>query len=62
MPIRWCDDLPAMDDDDLTRPPDLPPAFDEATAILTGDALQTLAFACCAKTTNCASNAPPACG
>ena len=39
------DDLPAMDDDDLRR--GLPAAhkkFDEATAILTGDALQSLAF------------------
>ena len=40
------DDLPAMDDDDLRpRPTHLPPAgFDEATAILAGDALQALAF------------------
>ena len=39
------DDLPAMDDDDLRRGrATLHKAFDEATAILTGDALQTLAF------------------
>ena len=39
------DDLPAMDDDDLRRGrPTCHKAFDEATAILTGDALLTLAF------------------
>lgn len=39
------DDLPAMDDDTLRRgQPCCHIAFDEATAILTGDALQTLAF------------------
>jgi len=39
------DDLPAMDDDDLRRgKPTLHRAFDEATAILAGDALLTLAF------------------
>jgi len=39
------DDLPAMDDDDLRRgKPTCHIAFDEATAILTGDALLTLAF------------------
>ncbi len=39
------DDLPAMDDDDLRRgQPTLHRAFDEATAILAGDALLTLAF------------------
>ncbi len=39
------DDLPAMDDDDLRRgQPTVHKAFDEATAILTGDALLTLAF------------------
>ena len=39
------DDLPAMDDDDLRRGrPTCHRAYDEATAILTGDALQTLAF------------------
>ncbi len=39
------DDLPAMDDDDLRRGrPSTHRAFDEATAILAGDALQALAF------------------
>jgi farnesyl diphosphate synthase len=39
------DDLPAMDDDDLRRgKPSCHKAFDEATAILAGDALQTRAF------------------
>ena len=39
------DDLPAMDDDDLRRGrPTVHVAFDEATAILAGDALQTRAF------------------
>lgn len=39
------DDLPAMDDDDLRRGlPSCHKAFDEATAILAGDALQALAF------------------
>jgi geranylgeranyl pyrophosphate synthase len=39
------DDLPAMDDDDLRRgKPTTHIAFDEATAILVGDALQALAF------------------
>ncbi len=39
------DDLPAMDNDDLRRgKPTVHKAFDEATAILAGDALQTLAF------------------
>ncbi|MCG6122756.1 MAG: polyprenyl synthetase family protein [Microvirga sp.] len=39
------DDLPAMDDDDLRRGrPTVHKAYDEATAILVGDALQTLAF------------------
>ncbi len=39
------DDLPAMDDDDLRRgKPTCHKAFDEATAILAGDALQSLAF------------------
>ncbi|MFM8891672.1 MAG: polyprenyl synthetase family protein [Planctomycetia bacterium] len=40
------DDLPAMDDDDLRRGrPTCHRRFDEATAILCGDALQALAFA-----------------
>ena len=39
------DDLPAMDDDDLRRgKPTVHKAYDEATAILVGDALLTLAF------------------
>ncbi len=39
------DDLPAMDDDDLRRgKPTVHKAFDEATAILAGDALQCHAF------------------
>ena len=44
------DDLPAMDDDDLRRGlPTCHMAFDEATAILTGDALLTLSFEVLAK-------------
>jgi geranylgeranyl pyrophosphate synthase len=44
------DDLPAMDDDDLRRGrPTCHKAFDEATAVLVGDALQTLAFQVLAK-------------
>jgi farnesyl diphosphate synthase len=39
------DDLPAMDDDDVRRGrPTVHKAFDEATAILAGDALLTIAF------------------
>ncbi len=39
------DDLPAMDNDDTRRgKPTVHKAFDEATAVLAGDALQTLAF------------------
>ena len=46
------DDLPAMDDDALRRgQPTVHVAFDEATAILTGDALQSQAFVALA---NCA--------
>jgi len=45
------DDLPAMDDDDLRRSrPTVHVAFDEATAILVGDALQALAFRVLATT------------
>lgn len=45
------DDLPAMDDDDLRRgQPSCHKAFDEATAILVGDALQSLAFELIADT------------
>jgi geranylgeranyl diphosphate synthase type II len=44
------DDLPAMDDDDLRRGrPTCHKQFDEATAILAGDALLTLAFETLAK-------------
>jgi farnesyl diphosphate synthase len=44
------DDLPAMDDDDLRRgKPTCHRAFDEATAILAGDALQAQAFAVLAE-------------
>ncbi len=47
------DDLPAMDDDDLRRgKPTCHKAFDEATAILTGDALQSLAFHVLARGTD----------
>jgi geranylgeranyl pyrophosphate synthase len=47
------DDLPAMDDDDLRRGrPTCHRAFDEATAILVGDALQALAFDVLANDTN----------
>ncbi|MFP6583055.1 MAG: farnesyl diphosphate synthase [Candidatus Hydrogenedentota bacterium] len=44
------DDLPAMDDDDLRRgKPTVHKVFDEATAILVGDALLTMAFDVAAK-------------
>ncbi|MGE3821800.1 MAG: polyprenyl synthetase family protein, partial [Isosphaeraceae bacterium] len=44
------DDLPAMDDDDLRRGmPTCHKAFDEATAVLAGDGLLTLAFAILAR-------------
>lgn len=47
------DDLPAMDDDALRRgQATCHIAFNEATAILAGDALQTLAFECLATTAN----------
>jgi farnesyl diphosphate synthase len=46
------DDLPAMDDDDLRRgQPTLHRAFDDATAILAGDSLLTLAFDILARET-----------
>lgn len=49
------DDLPSMDDDALRRGrPTIHVAFDEACAILTGDALQTLAFGLLADA-DCAS-------
>ena len=46
------DDLPALDNDDLRRgQPTLHRAFDEATAIIVGDALQGLAFQAIAEHT-----------
>ena len=49
------DDLPAMDDDALRRgQPTVHVAFDEATAILAGDALQALAFDVLANATQAA--------
>jgi farnesyl diphosphate synthase len=52
------DDLPAMDDDDLRRgQPTCHKAFDEATAILAGDALQTLAFHVLCKDPNLEADA-----
>jgi len=46
------DDLPAMDDDELRRGrPTVHVAFDEATAILAGDALQALGFTVLAEET-----------
>ncbi|MGQ0502422.1 MAG: polyprenyl synthetase family protein [Panacagrimonas sp.] len=46
------DDLPSMDDDDLRRGfPTVHKRFSEATAILVGDALQTLAFQVLARDT-----------
>ena len=45
------DDLPGMDNDDLRRGrPTVHKAYDEATAILVGDALQTFAFEALANT------------
>jgi geranylgeranyl pyrophosphate synthase len=53
------DDLPAMDDDDLRRGrPTCHRAYDEATAILVGDALQALAFAVLANQPIEGSSAP----
>ncbi len=53
------DDLPAMDDDDLRRGrPTCHRAYDEATAILVGDALQALAFAVLANEPLPAASAP----
>ncbi|MCY4200133.1 MAG: polyprenyl synthetase family protein [Gammaproteobacteria bacterium] len=49
------DDLPCMDDDDERRgQPSLHKAFDEATALLAGDALQSLAFELLANSTKLA--------
>ncbi|MDA7964432.1 polyprenyl synthetase family protein [Ruegeria sp.] len=45
------DDLPCMDDDDLRRGrPTVHVKWDEGTAVLAGDALQTLAFELCTRT------------
>ncbi len=50
------DDMPAMDNDDLRRgKPSCHKAYDEATALLVGDALQSLAFETLAKQTISAS-------
>ena len=50
------DDLPSMDDDDIRRgKPTVHRAYDEATAILAGDALLTLAFAILARRQTAAS-------
>ncbi len=52
------DDLPAMDNDDLRRGrPTCHRAFDEATAILVGDALQAMAFAVLADSDSAGPNA-----
>ena len=52
------DDLPVMDNDDLRRGrPTCHKAFDEATALLAGDALQALAFEILATDPDCADNA-----
>lgn len=51
------DDLPAMDNDDLRRgKPTCHKVFDDATAILAGDALQTLAFQVLAEDTSMISD------
>ena len=51
------DDLPSMDDDDLRRGrPTCHVRFDEATAILAGDALQTLAFKTIAENSDLAAD------
>ena len=56
------DDLPAMDDDDLRRGrPTTHKAFGEATAILAGDALLTLAFAVLSQYTEPAEVAAACC-
>ncbi|MBT4243555.1 polyprenyl synthetase family protein [Planktomarina temperata] len=48
------DDLPCMDDDDLRRgQPTVHKKWDEATAVLVGDALQTLAFELLARPGSC---------
>jgi geranylgeranyl diphosphate synthase, type II len=57
------DDLPAMDDDDLRRGlPTCHKKFDEATAILAGDALQAMAFEILCQEVRPADRAVMACG
>lgn len=57
------DDLPAMDDDDLRRGrPTTHLAYDEATAILAGDALQALAFQVLAQDGRLHRQPPAGCG
>ena len=52
------DDLPCMDDDDLRRGrPTVHKAYDEATAVLAGDALQTAAFEILAHPDTCSDGA-----
>jgi farnesyl diphosphate synthase len=52
------DDLPCMDDDDLRRgQPTVHVKWDEATAVLVGDALQTLAFEILSKETSADNDA-----
>ncbi|MGZ8407696.1 MAG: polyprenyl synthetase family protein [Caulobacteraceae bacterium] len=52
------DDLPCMDDDDLRRGrPTLHKQYDEATAVLAGDALQTMAFEIMADPDTCEDGA-----
>lgn len=47
------DDMPCMDDDDLRRgKPSCHKAYDDATALLVGDALQSLAFECLSTQTS----------
>ncbi len=56
------DDLPCMDDDDLRRgKPSCHKAFGEATALLAGDALLTLAFAVIARMPKTVSANPANC-
>jgi farnesyl diphosphate synthase len=53
------DDLPAMDDDDMRRGrPTCHKAYDEATALLVGDALQPLAFQLLARDPKLPDSAP----
>ncbi len=55
------DDMPCMDDDELRRgKPTVHVAYDEATALLVGDALQSQAFAVLAGVADLANAVPPA--